>query len=149
VVHATTNIIIIACSTSLLFCNDSLTAQKIFVLLWSPYEIGQTIISLALWFLLLFSFFSRLISTVADWMSAIVPHTVWPLRIYDAGLKRAARGSLKIQDARSRQKSPSGHYRTTLSGFMFATKTQIDNRKKVLSSNISTTCSHSMVTSAH
>jgi len=30
-----------------------------------------------LWFLLL-SFFPRLISAVADWMSAILPHVVWP-----------------------------------------------------------------------
>ena len=29
-----------------------------------------------LWFLL--SFFPRLISAVADWMSAILPHMVWP-----------------------------------------------------------------------
>jgi len=33
----------------------------------------------ALWFLLLLSsFFPRLISAVADWMSAILPHMVWP-----------------------------------------------------------------------
>jgi len=32
----------------------------------------------ALLFLLLSSFFPRLISAVADWMSAILPHTVWP-----------------------------------------------------------------------
>jgi len=43
----------------------------------------------ALWFLLsfflsfflsfiLFSFFPRLISAVRDWMSAILPHMVWP-----------------------------------------------------------------------
>jgi len=38
----------------------------------------------ALWFLLLllllsfFLSFSRLISAVADWMSAILPHMVWP-----------------------------------------------------------------------
>jgi len=34
-----------------------------------------------LWFLtffLLFSFFPRLISTVADWMCTILPHMVWP-----------------------------------------------------------------------
>ena len=31
----------------------------------------------ALWFLLLF-FFPRLISAVADWMSTILPHMVWP-----------------------------------------------------------------------
>jgi len=36
----------------------------------------------ALWFLLLSSsssFFPRLVSAVADWMSAILPHVVWPL----------------------------------------------------------------------
>ena len=32
----------------------------------------------ALWFLLLSNFFPRLISAVADWMSAILPHMVWP-----------------------------------------------------------------------
>jgi len=36
----------------------------------------------ALWFLLLSiylpSVFPRLISAVADWMSAIIPHTLWP-----------------------------------------------------------------------
>ena len=46
------------------------------------------------------SFFPRLISAVADWMSAILPHMV---RVSDAGLKPAARGSLKTQDAK---KSP-------------------------------------------
>jgi len=32
----------------------------------------------ALWFLLLLSFFPRLTSAIADWMSAILPHMVWP-----------------------------------------------------------------------
>jgi len=31
---------------------------------------------------------------------------------------------------KSRQKSPSRHYRTTLSGYIFATKARINNRKK-------------------
>ena len=59
-------------------------------------------------------------------------------------LKPAARGSLKIQDAKSRQKS--GHHRTTLCGYIFATKARIDNRKKpeYLSSNISSSCPHNM-----
>jgi len=48
----------------------------------------------------------------------------------ESGLKRAARGSLKMQDPKSRQKSPPGHHRTTLSGYIFATKAHIDNRKK-------------------
>jgi len=62
------------------------------------------------------------------------------------GLKRAARGSLEMQDQKSRQKSPSGHHRTNLSGYIFATKARIDNRKKhLLSSNMSSTCPHIMV----
>jgi len=50
-----------------------------FLLLWSPYVIGQTIIFLPCGFCLLSSFlFPRLISAVGDWMSAILPHMVWP-----------------------------------------------------------------------
>jgi len=48
-------------------------------LLWSPYGIGQTIYIFMLWFVLsFFFFFPRLISAAADWMSAILPHMVWP-----------------------------------------------------------------------
>jgi len=43
-------------------------------------------------------------------------HGVALERISDAGLKPAARGSLKAQDAKSRQISPSGHHRTTFVG---------------------------------
>jgi len=44
------------------------------------------------------------------------------------------------------KKSPSGHHRTTLSGCIFATKARIHNQKKILlSSNISSTCPHNMV----
>jgi len=45
--------------------------------LWSPYGMGNIF---ALWFLssFLILFFSRLISAVADWMSAILSHMVWP-----------------------------------------------------------------------
>ena len=47
---------------------------------------------------------------------------------------------------KSHQKSPSGHHRTTLSGYIFATKARIDNRKKnLLSSNMSSRCPHNMV----
>ena len=47
---------------------------------------------------------------------------------------------------KSRQKSPSGHHPTTLSGYIFATDACIDNQKKnLLSSNISPTCPHNMV----
>ena len=66
------------------------------------------------------------------------------MRISDAGLKCAAHGSLQIQHAKNR-KSPSGHHPTTLSGYIFTTKARIDNRKNLLSSNMSSTCSHNMV----
>jgi len=60
-------------------------------------------------------------------------------------LKRAARGSLKIQDAKFAKKSPLVHHRTALSGYIFATKACIDNRKKnLLSSNTYFTSPHNM-----
>jgi len=39
---------------------------------------GRYIYVCFLSFFFLFSFFPRLISAVADWMSSIVPHMVWP-----------------------------------------------------------------------
>jgi len=45
----------------------------------------------------------------------ISTHGVALVRIYNAGMKCAAHGSLKIQDAK---KSPSGHHRTNLSGYI-------------------------------
>ena len=38
----------------------------------------------------------------------------------------------KYRTQKSRQKSPSGHHRTTSSGYIFATKAHIDNRKKLV-----------------
>ena len=40
---------------------------------------------------------------------------------------------------------PSRHHRTNLSGYIFATKALIDNRKNLLSSSIFSTCAHNMV----
>jgi len=57
-------------------------------------------------------------------------HDVVLVRVQNAGLKCAARW--KMQDPITRQKSPSGHHRTTLAGYIFATKARIDNRKKNL-----------------
>ena len=53
------------------------------LILWSPYVLGQAIIFLlcGFFFYLSFfypSFFPRLISAVADWVSTILPHMVWP-----------------------------------------------------------------------
>jgi len=47
---------------------------------------------------------------------------------------------------KSCQKSPSGQHRTTLPGYIFATKARVDSRKKnLLSSNMSSTCPHNTV----
>ena len=52
------------------------------------------------------------------------------VRIQNAGLKCAACGSLEMQDPKNRQNRTFGHHRTTLSGYIFATKARIDNWKK-------------------
>ena len=62
-------------------------------------------------------------------------------------MKRAARGSLKIQDAKTRPKftiwTPSHNF---VGLYIFATKAHIDNRtKSLLSSNSFSTCPHNMV----
>jgi len=55
-------------------------AFVVLVFLWLPYGIGQTIIFLPCgFFFFFFSFFPHLISAVADWMSAILSHMLWPL----------------------------------------------------------------------
>ena len=62
-------------------------------------------------------------------------HGVALVQIYDAGLK----------DAKIVTNSPSAHHLTTLPGYMLATKAHVDNRKNLLSINISSRCSHNMV----
>jgi len=57
----------------------------------------------------------------------------------------AARWKYRMQ--KWRKKSPSGHHRTNLPGWIFATKACIDNRKKnLLNSNTSSTCPHNIAT---
>ena len=58
-------------------------------------------------------------------------------------LLQAARWKYRTQ--KLARKSPSGHHHTSLSGYIFAIKAHIDNRKKMLSSNIFSTCPHNMV----
>ena len=101
----------------------------------------------ALWFVLLSSsiFFPRLISAVKSWMSTILAHMMWPYCEFRMQISNVLCDSLKIQDTKNRQKSPSGHHRTTLSGCIFATKAHIDNGKNLLKSNISSTCPQNMV----
>jgi len=72
-------------------------------------------------------------------------HGVALVRISDAGLKRAAHGSLQIQDAKSRQK----RYLGTIPQLCRAIYSQLRHistiGKNLLSSNISSRCPHNMV----
>ena len=50
----------------------------------------------------------------------------------------------QLAENTGRKKMPSAHHRPTFSGYIFATKARINNRKNLLSSNISSTCLHNM-----
>ena len=63
--------------------------------------------------------------------------------MYVWNVPQAARWKYRTQ--KLRQKSPSAHHRTTLSGYIFATKACIDNRKKLLNANTPFKCPHNMV----
>jgi len=51
---------------------------KFFMLLWLPCVADANIIFLSCFFFLPSSSLPHLISAVADWMSTILPHMVWP-----------------------------------------------------------------------
>jgi len=71
---------------------------------------------------------------------------MWPqceFRMHVWNVLQAARWKYRTQ--KLRKKSPSVHYRTNLSGYIFATEARIDNRKNWLNSNISSWCPHNMV----
>jgi len=81
----------------------------------------------------IFFFILRPISAVANWTSAILLHMVWPycefrMQVWDV-LHVAC---WKCRTQKIAKNSPSGHHRTTLSGYIFATKARIDNRKKIV-----------------
>jgi len=46
----------------------------------------------------------------------------------------------KYRTQKIAKSSPSGHHLTILSGYVFATKARIGNRKNLLNSNVSLTC---------
>ena len=86
------------------------------------------------------------ISAVADWMSTILAHMVWPSGEFKMQVWNVLHGArCKYRTQKVVKKSPSGHYRTTLSDYIFATKACIGTRKKLLSSNIFSTNSYNMV----
>jgi len=51
----------------------------------------------------------------------------------------------KYRTQKWRKKSPSGHHRTTLSGYIFTTKACIDNRKKLIKQQYLLHMTHNMV----
>jgi len=79
-------------------------------------------------------------------MSTILPHMVWPkceFRMQVWNVVHAAGWKYRMEKVV--KNSLSAHHCTTFSGYIFATKAHVDNRKKLWSSNISPTCPHSMV----
>jgi len=74
------------------------------LLLWSPYGIGQTIIFLPCGLFYFVFLSSPNLSRRRLDVCHTSSHCVALVRISDAGLKRAACGSLKIQDVKNRQK---------------------------------------------
>jgi len=65
------------------------------------------------------------------------------IRMQVWNMLHAARWKCRTQ--KIAKNSPSAHHRTTLSGYVFATKARLDNRKKnLLNSNISSTSPHNM-----
>jgi len=71
-------------------------------------------------------FIPRLISAIAHWMSA---RGVAVVRILEC---RSEMCCTRLAGNAGPKSSPSGHRRTTLSGYIFATKVLINNRKKIV-----------------
>ena len=108
--------------------------------LWSPYVIGRTIIFLPCDFYLLSSFLLFSSPNLSGRRLDVYhtsTHSVALVQIQNARLKCAARGSLKIHDAKM---SPFWHHHTILSGCIFASEACIDNRKNLLNIDTSSTC---------
>jgi len=78
------------------------------------------------------SFFPRLISVVVHWMSTILPHMIWPCANIECISEMCCTRLADNTGRKNLQKWPFGHYRTILSGYIFATEACIDNRKKIL-----------------
>jgi len=75
-------------------------------------------------FVSFFFFFPRLLSAVEDWMSTILPRLSANLEC------RSEMCCTRLAGNTGCKKSPSGHHRTTFSGFVFATKARSDNQRK-------------------
>ena len=124
-----------------------LTSQRVWVwpLLWPPCIADAEIIFLPCGFYLL-SIYLFFLAYSQPLQIGYLPyfHTCCGL---SANLRcRCETCCTQLAGNAGRKRVPSGHHRTTLSGYIFATKARIDNRKKnLLSSDMSSICSHNMV----
>jgi len=112
--------------------------------LWPPYVIGHAIKFLPSFFLL--SFFPRLVSAAADWMSSILWHLMWPwceFRMQVWNMLHAARWKYRSQKWRKNR-----HLRT-IAQLCRAISAELRHLstigKNLLSSNTSSTCPDNMV----
>jgi len=97
-------------------------------------------------FLLLYSFFPRLVSDVTDWMSHVLPHMVWcqsECRMQVWNVLHAAHWKYRMQ--KNRQKfaicAPSHNF---VGLYLRHWDTYRQSEKNLLNSNISPTCPHNM-----
>ena len=108
---------------------------------------GHYIFALRFLSVYLLSFFIPCqISEIAQWMSTILLHMVWPeceFRMQVWNVLHAARYKYRTQ--KWCKKSPSAHHHTTLSGHIFQLRHVSTIGKNLLSSNISPTCPYNMV----
>jgi len=130
------------------FTNSGLTR-----LLWPPYVIGGALyfcpvisIYLSIYLSIYFYLFSspNLSGSRLDVYQTLT-HGVALVRIWNAGLKCVACGSLQIRDAKKSPKIAIWAPSHKFVSYIFATTAHIDSRKNVLSSNISSTCPHNML----
>ena len=102
-----------------------------------------------LWFLLLSFFFLFLAESQPSQIGCLPYFHTWcGLSAYanlECMSEMCCTRLRKYRTQKIAQKLPSGHHRTTLSSYIFATKAYIDNQKKnLLNSNISYRCPHNM-----
>jgi len=105
---------------------------------------GHYIFALQFFFLLSF-FFYRLTSAIADWMSTILPHMMWPyceFRMQVWNVLHAARWKYRTQ------KSAKIRHLGTIAQLCPTVSSQLRHvstiGKNLLNSNMSSTCSHNM-----
>ena len=99
--------------------------------LWSPYGTGQTIIFSSCGFFLILFFLFFLAWSQRSQIGCLPCFYTWcgPSVNLECRSKMCC---MQLAENAWPKKSPSGHHRTTLSGYIFAIKAGIDNRKKKL-----------------